>query len=64
MKGLHGIQGLVYVGTGCVFRRQALYGYEPPVKDKKVCVVAAAFYNGAVVLVRIPKSPSLGRILK
>ncbi|KAF6144751.1 hypothetical protein GIB67_016825 [Kingdonia uniflora] len=30
MKGLDGIQGLVYVGTGCVFRRQALYGYEPP----------------------------------
>ncbi|KAH6817434.1 Cellulose synthase family protein [Perilla frutescens var. frutescens] len=30
MKGLDGIQGPVYVGTGCVFRRQALYGYEPP----------------------------------
>ncbi|KAJ7294941.1 hypothetical protein O6H91_Y222700 [Diphasiastrum complanatum] len=30
MKGLDGIQGPFYVGTGCVFRRQALYGYEPP----------------------------------
>jgi cellulose synthase A len=34
MKGLDGIQGPVYVGTGCVFRRQALYGYNPP-KDPK-----------------------------
>lgn len=29
MKGLDGIQGPVYVGTGCVFFRQALYGYGP-----------------------------------
>lgn len=30
MKGLDGIQGPVYVGTGCCFNRQALYGYGPP----------------------------------
>ena len=35
MKGLDGIQGPVYVGTGCVFRRQALYGFEPPKKKGK-----------------------------
>lgn len=35
MKGLDGIQGPVYVGTGCVFNRQALYGYDPPVSQKK-----------------------------
>ncbi|KAJ8549450.1 hypothetical protein K7X08_033157 [Anisodus acutangulus] len=29
MKGLDGIQGPVYVGTGTVFNRQALYGYSP-----------------------------------
>ncbi|TYI28746.1 hypothetical protein ES332_A05G265700v1 [Gossypium tomentosum] len=34
MKGLDGIQGPIYVGTGCVFRRQALYGYDAPVKKK------------------------------
>ncbi|GLJ53774.1 hypothetical protein SUGI_1147670 [Cryptomeria japonica] len=34
MKGLDGIQGPVYVGTGCVFNRQALYGYDPPVSQK------------------------------
>ncbi|GAB2281812.1 Cellulose synthase A catalytic subunit 4 [UDP-forming] [Dionaea muscipula] len=35
MKGLDGIQGPVYVGTGCVFNRQALYGYDPPISEKK-----------------------------
>lgn len=30
MKGLDGIQGPVYVGTGCVFRRHALYGFDVP----------------------------------
>ncbi|XP_028757270.1 cellulose synthase A catalytic subunit 2 [UDP-forming] isoform X2 [Neltuma alba] len=34
MKGLDGIQGPIYVGTGCVFRRQALYGYDAPAKKK------------------------------
>ncbi|XP_043722585.1 cellulose synthase A catalytic subunit 2 [UDP-forming]-like [Telopea speciosissima] len=34
MKGLDGIQGPIYVGTGCVFRRQALYGFDAPVKKK------------------------------
>jgi cellulose synthase A len=34
MKGLDGIQGPIYVGTGCVFRRQAFYGYDAP-KAKK-----------------------------
>nr|GFC23126.1 cellulose synthase A catalytic subunit 2 [UDP-forming]-like [Tanacetum cinerariifolium] len=34
MKGLDGIQGPIYVGTGCVFRRQALYGFDAPIKKK------------------------------
>ncbi|KAE8702334.1 putative cellulose synthase A catalytic subunit 3 [Hibiscus syriacus] len=34
MKGLDGIQGPMYTGTGCVFRRLALYGYDAP-KPKK-----------------------------
>ncbi|CAA6666378.1 unnamed protein product [Spirodela intermedia] len=29
LKGLDGVQGPVYVGTGCCFNRQALYGYDP-----------------------------------
>eukprot|EP00257_Ricinus_communis_P020113 XP_015579274.1 cellulose synthase A catalytic subunit 4 [UDP-forming] isoform X2 [Ricinus communis] len=36
MKGLDGVQGPVYVGTGCVFNRQALYGYDPPVSEKRL----------------------------
>ncbi|XP_015967982.1 cellulose synthase A catalytic subunit 2 [UDP-forming] [Arachis duranensis] len=34
MKGLDGIQGPIYVGTGCVFRRHALYGYDAPSSKK------------------------------
>ncbi|XP_059641272.1 cellulose synthase A catalytic subunit 2 [UDP-forming]-like [Cornus florida] len=34
MKGLDGLQGPIYVGTGCVFRRQAFYGFDAPVKKK------------------------------
>ncbi|KAG4377374.1 hypothetical protein GLYMA_18G098032v4 [Glycine max] len=34
MKGLDGIQGPIYVGTGCVFRRQAFYGYDVPTSKK------------------------------
>ena len=30
MKGLDGIQGPIYVGTGCVFRRHAFYGFDAP----------------------------------
>lgn len=28
------LQGPVYVGTGCMFRRFALYGFDPPQVDK------------------------------
>ncbi|KAL9258680.1 Cellulose synthase-like protein [Drosera capensis] len=34
MRALDGIQGPVYVGTGCMFRRFALYGFEPPNLEK------------------------------
>lgn len=34
MKGLDGLQGPIYVGTGCVFRRQALYGFDAPTNSK------------------------------
>lgn len=35
LKGLDGIQGPMYVGTGCVFNRKALYCYEPILKEKE-----------------------------
>jgi len=34
MKCLDGIQGPLYVGSGCVFNRQALYGFDP-LSDKR-----------------------------
>lgn len=36
MRALDGVQGPVYVGTGCMFRRFALYGFDPPQPDKMV----------------------------
>lgn len=30
MRALDGLQGPVYVGTGTMFRRYALYGFNPP----------------------------------
>ena len=35
LRGLDGLQGPVYVGTGTCFRRQVLYGCEHPRKEKK-----------------------------
>ncbi|KAG9141756.1 hypothetical protein Leryth_018135 [Lithospermum erythrorhizon] len=34
MRALDGLQGPVYVGTGTMFRRFALYGFEPPPTNK------------------------------
>ncbi|CAK8570753.1 unnamed protein product [Lathyrus sativus] len=33
MRALDGLQGPFYVGTGCMFRRFALYGFDPPSGD-------------------------------
>ncbi|GFP94951.1 cellulose synthase-like protein d3 [Phtheirospermum japonicum] len=38
MRALDGLQGPVYVGTGCLFRRTALYGFDPPrSKERSGC---------------------------
>ncbi|KAH7287526.1 hypothetical protein KP509_32G060200 [Ceratopteris richardii] len=34
MRALDGLQGPMYVGTGCMFRRVALYGFDPPLARK------------------------------
>lgn len=36
MRALDGLQGPVYVGTGCLFRRTALYGFDPPRMKEEV----------------------------
>lgn len=47
LRGLDGIQGPVYVGTGCVFNRTALYGYEPPIKRKQYTGFLASLCGGS-----------------
>ncbi|KAK9280132.1 hypothetical protein L1049_013819 [Liquidambar formosana] len=39
MRALDGLQGPLYVGTGCLFRRMAIYGFDPP-RCKKPASVA------------------------
>lgn len=39
MRALDGLQGPVYVGTGCMFRRYALYGFNPPRANEYIGVV-------------------------
>ncbi|CAN6194541.1 unnamed protein product [Urochloa humidicola] len=36
MKGLDGIQGPVYVGSGCCFNRKALYGFDPAFSEDEL----------------------------
>lgn len=45
MRALDGLQGPMYVGTGCLFRRYALYGFNPP---------RANDYYGAIGQYKIP----------
>ncbi|KAL5848622.1 hypothetical protein ACOSQ4_006635 [Xanthoceras sorbifolium] len=48
MRALDGLQGPVYVGTGCMFRRYALYGFNPPRANE---------YIGVVGQKKIPAAP-------
>jgi hypothetical protein len=36
---MEGIQGPMFVGIGCMFRRRTLYGYDPPTKEKTKKVI-------------------------
>ncbi|KAK2643921.1 hypothetical protein Ddye_019116 [Dipteronia dyeriana] len=48
MRALDGLQGPVYVGTGCMFRRYALYGFNPPRANE---------YIGMIGQSKIPAAP-------
>ncbi|KAK0588840.1 hypothetical protein LWI29_006141 [Acer saccharum] len=43
MRALDGVQGPFYVGTGCLFRRTALYGFEPPPENDKTGCCSCCF---------------------
>ncbi|KAI5327442.1 hypothetical protein L3X38_026838 [Prunus dulcis] len=45
MRALDGIQGPVYVGTGCLFRRTALYGFDPPSRKERNGFCGGFFTN-------------------
>ncbi|XP_057965658.1 probable cellulose synthase A catalytic subunit 8 [UDP-forming] isoform X2 [Malania oleifera] len=68
LKGLDGIQGPFYIGTGCFFYRKALYGYDPMSEPKmhhrsrrcpgkKILSDNNAFYSSTYVANK--SSPSL-----
>ncbi|BFG42522.1 hypothetical protein CerSpe_287950 [Prunus speciosa] len=46
MRALDGLQGPVYVGTGTMFRRFALYGFDPPNPDKLLVKTDAETQGG------------------
>jgi cellulose synthase-like protein len=45
MRALDGLQGPFYVGTGCMFRRFALYGFDPPTGDWKMTKAKKKFFK-------------------
>ncbi|KAL6176069.1 hypothetical protein ACLB2K_052705 [Fragaria x ananassa] len=60
MRALDGIQGPVYVGTGCLFRRTALYGFDPPrVKDRNGCCCGGRNKKSKSSVVSAPDSQTI-----
>ncbi|MCE3216208.1 Cellulose synthase-like protein D4 [Datura stramonium] len=61
MRALDGLQGPMYVGTGCMFRRFALYGFEPakpdkiPQKDAEAQVLKASDFDPDLDVNLLPK---------
>lgn len=58
MKGLDGLQGPMYVGTGCVFNRQALYGYGPQSLPSLPKSSSSCSWCGACCCCCLPKKPT------
>ncbi|KAK4854815.1 hypothetical protein QYF36_001625 [Acer negundo] len=49
MRALDGLQGPVYVGTGCMFRRYALYGFNPPRANEYIGMIGQSKIPAASV---------------
>ncbi|KAL6657843.1 hypothetical protein ACP70R_005623 [Stipagrostis hirtigluma subsp. patula] len=59
LLGLNGLQGPSYVGTGCMFRRIALYGADPPrlrPNDDKIVGNSNKFGNSVPFINSIPSA--------
>ncbi|KAH0448875.1 hypothetical protein IEQ34_022675 [Dendrobium chrysotoxum] len=74
MRALDGLQGPVYVGSGCLFRRIALYGFDPPraknhhplhmpSPDLSISSNTSKFGNSIYLLDSIPVTEYQGRPL-
>nr|DAD17888.1 TPA_asm: hypothetical protein HUJ06_019351 [Nelumbo nucifera] len=55
MRALDGLQGPVYVGTGCLFRRIALYGFDPPRSKEHPGCCSCCFARRKRVVSSIPE---------
>nr|CAB3454608.1 unnamed protein product [Digitaria exilis] len=57
MLALNGLQGPSYLGTGCMFRRLALYGIDPPhYREENVTAEASRFGNSTLFLDSVSKA--------
>ncbi|PAN14387.1 hypothetical protein PAHAL_2G405500 [Panicum hallii] len=57
MLALNGLQGPSYLGTGCMFRRLALYGIDPPhCRAENVPAEASRFGNSTLFLESVSKA--------
>nr|KYP52704.1 Cellulose synthase-like protein D3 [Cajanus cajan] len=69
MRALDGLQGPVYVGTGCLFRRIALYGFDPPrskehhTEEMNLSLFPKKFGNSTFLIDSIPVAEFQGRPL-
>ncbi|KAL5198753.1 hypothetical protein ABZP36_002265 [Zizania latifolia] len=48
MLALNGLQGPSYVGTGCMFRRLALYGIDPPQWRQDIIIPEASKFGSSI----------------
>lgn len=60
MRALDGLQGPMYVGTGCLFRRTALYGFDPPPSEERTSCYGRLFARPKKVAI-VTSVPEAGR---
>ncbi|CAN1187814.1 Cellulose synthase-like protein D3 [Linum perenne] len=64
MRALDGLMGPVYVGTGCLFRRIALYGFDPPRAKEDHPGCCSCFFRKKKSSSSVSSSPEENRSLR
>ncbi|RHN69614.1 putative 1,4-beta-D-xylan synthase [Medicago truncatula] len=59
MRALDGIQGPVYVGTGCLCRRTAIYGFNPPQVQEEATSWFCSKKKNSLTVSSVPEVDSL-----